>query len=359
MKSKIYSVIFTLLTLSLMFSACGRNRAEQAAAPAAEVSKPTAAAVEVSAPAPTQADPADMTEDSKAAAPEKTQPEPVQETVTEPPKADVFDLSAVPPFAGHPYTPVHNNVPYFMEDEVTAVSFEQYAPLDALGRCGVTAASIGPDLMPTEERGSIGMVKPSGWHTVKYDCVDGKYLYNRCHLIGYQLTGENANTSNLITGTRYLNIEGMLPFENMVADYIKETGNHVMYRSTPVFEGNNLLAAGVLLEGLSVEDAGDGICFCVFAYNVQPGIVLDYTNGDSYSAELQENTDPADEIPQQETEDPSATGREYILNKNTKKFHYPDCPSVKRMKEKNKEYYTGSREDLIAQGYDPCKNCNP
>ena len=170
--------------------------------------------------------------------------------------------------------------PDFSENEITSVSYEYYSELDALGRCGVCIASVGQDIMPTEKRGSIGQVKPTGWHTVKYDFVDGKYLYNRCHLIGFQLTGENANKRNLITGTRYLNVEGMLPFENMVADYVKETGNHVMYRVTPIFVGDELLARGVHIEAESVEDGGDGIMFNVFCYNVQPGVVLDYATGE-------------------------------------------------------------------------------
>ncbi len=191
-----------------------------------------------------------------------------------------FDFSALPPYSGEPYISVCGGDPDFSEDEITSVSFEYYSELDALGRCGVCIASVGQDIMPTEKRGSIGQVKPTGWHTVKYDFVDGKYLYNRCHLIGFQMTGENANKRNLITGTRYLNVEGMLPFENMVADYVKETGNHVMYRVTPIFVGDELLARGVHIEAESVEDGGDGIMFNVFCYNVQPGVVLDYATGE-------------------------------------------------------------------------------
>ena len=191
-----------------------------------------------------------------------------------------FDFSALPQYSGEPYISVCGGDPDFSEDEITSVSYEYYSELDALGRCGVCIASVGQDIMPTEKRGSIGQVKPTGWHTVKYDFVDGKYLYNRCHLIGFQLTGENANKRNLITGTRYLNVEGMLPFENMVADYVKETGNHVMYRVTPIFVGDELLARGVHIEAESVEDGGDGIMFNVFCYNVQPGVVLDYATGE-------------------------------------------------------------------------------
>ncbi len=193
-----------------------------------------------------------------------------------------FSLSDIPEYDDSPYAVVNDNVPYFTESDLTTTSYEYYSELDSLGRCGVTIACVGTDLMPTEKRGSISKIKPSGWHTVKYDCVDGKYLYNRCHLIGYQLTGENANKQNLITGTRYMNTEGMLPFENMVADYVKETENHVLYRVTPIFEGSNPLASGVEMEAWSVEDEGESICFNVYVYNVQPEIAIDYTTGESY-----------------------------------------------------------------------------
>lgn len=284
--------------------------------------------------------------------------------------ASSFSLSDVPPYSGKAYISVNGNVPYFTAAELTTTSFETYSDLDTLGRCGVTYACIGQDLMPTKERGSIGMVKPTGWHTVRYDdLVDGKYLYNRCHLIGYQLTGENANTQNLITGTRYLNIEGMLPFENMVADYIQETNNHVLYRVTPIFEGNNLLANGVLMEGYSVEDKGAGVSYCVFAYNVQPGIEIDYATGESKladSAQQEEQktaTVTPTPSPEPEKQEP-ATGSEasqadYILNTNTKKFHYPTCSSVNDMKEKNKQEFFGTRDETIALGYSPCGRCKP
>lgn len=193
----------------------------------------------------------------------------------------ISDLEDIPAYSGQPYVVVNDNEPYFDRDDFTKKSFESYSPLDALGRCGVAYANIGEDLMPTEERGSIGMIKPSGWQTVKYDFIDGKYLYNRCHLIGYQLSGENANERNLITGTRYMNTQGMLPFENEVAEYVKDTGNHVLYRVTPIFEGNNLVADGVLMEAMSVEDRGLDIEFNVFVYNVQPNVKIDYKTGKS------------------------------------------------------------------------------
>lgn len=187
----------------------------------------------------------------------------------------------VPEFSGEAYVVINKNQPEFTQSDHTVVAYEYYSPLDLLGRCGYGMGCLGQELMPTEDRGAIGMIKPSGWHTVKYDFVDGKYLYNRCHLIGFQLAGENANEQNLITGTRYMNTEGMLPFENMVADYITETGNHVLYRVTPVYDGENLLARGVQIEALSMEDNGKGICFNVYCYNAQPGVTINYATGDS------------------------------------------------------------------------------
>ena len=287
-----------------------------------------------------------------------------------------FSLREIPAYSGTPYTEVNGNQPYFTEEELTTQSFETYSELDSLGRCGVAYANVGQDLMPTEPRGEIGAVKPTGWHLVKYDNVDGKYLYNRCHLIAYMLAAENANPQNLITGTRYLNVQGMLPFETKVCDYVKNTGNHVLYRVTPIFDGDNLLADGVLMEAYSVEDAGEGISFCVFAYNVQPGIGIDYATGDNWAegsgtyqstvASVAEETP----VPQPETDTAvqitpessvSQESREttYVLNTNTKKFHYPTCSSVDDMKEKNKQIYTGSRDEVINMGYVPCKRCNP
>lgn len=251
------------------------------------------------------------------------------------------------PIVNEAYTVLNDNVPQFDESEITTVAFEYYSELDALGRCGTAFACIGEEIMPTEERGSIGQVKPSGWQLAKYDIVDGKYLYNRCHLIGYQLTGENANERNLITGTRYLNTEGMLPFENMVAEYVKETKNHVMYRVTPLFEGDNLLATGVQMEAYSVEDNGKGISFNVFVDNVQPGIVINYLDGTNRL-----ETDNSAEVEQ-------GIKNDYVLNKNSMKFHQIDCSSVKDIKPKNKEDYSGTREWLISNGYSPCGACNP
>ncbi|MEE0840195.1 MAG: DNA/RNA non-specific endonuclease [Acutalibacteraceae bacterium] len=260
-----------------------------------------------------------------------------------------FSISDIPEFDGETaYIVINNNIPSFEQSELVSESYEQYAPLDALERCGVAMACIGKDIMPTEERGNIGQVKPSGWHTVKYDNVDGKYLYNRCHLIGYQLTGENANEQNLITGTRYLNIEGMLPFENMIADYVKETDNHVIYRVTPIFENDNLLASGVQMEAFSVEDDGEGICFNVYAYNAQPDILIDYKTGESSynnSSSVINNSSNSDTA--------------YILNTNSKKIHLPSCKYANDIKPENRKSSAEAIDKLISMGYSSCKNCNP
>lgn len=261
-------------------------------------------------------------------------------------------LQEIPAYSGSPYVELNGNEPDFSQEELVSESFESYSPLDSLGRCGVAYACIGKDLMPTEERENISQVRPSGWQTAEYDFVDGGYLYNRCHLIGFQLTGENANEENLITGTRYMNVEGMLPFENLTADYIKETGNHVLYRVTPVFEGENLVAGGVVMEAMSVEDEGEGVCFSVYVYNVQPGVEIDYATGESWESG-QEASQAEDSQASQEEE------QQYILNTNSRKFHLPNCPSVDAMSEKNKEEYFGTREELIAEGYEPCGSCQP
>ena len=274
-----------------------------------------------------------------------------------------ISLADIPDYAVDPYVVVNNNQPDFAESDMTTNSFETYSDLDALGRCGIAYANIGQDLMPTEERGNISDVKPSGWQSVEYEGIDGGYLYNRCHLIGFQLTAENANEKNLITGTRYLNVEGMLPFENMVADYIQETGNHVLYRVTPLFEGDNLVASGVQMEAKSVEDNGAGILFNVFCYNVQPGITIDYATGNSQLTGDASGTGAEPQTGTSGTGGSDGTQQEnestYILNTNTMKFHRPDCSSVSQMSESNKGEFTGTRDELIAQGSEPCKNCNP
>ena len=378
------SYFLTLLLCLCMLVGCGSGAATQVMLKAED--SETESYVETVQTESAENDPGDETEIQTAAETEiqaaaQVQSDDSKQKVVHTGTASAFNAADVPAYSGEPYTAVNNNEPYFTSDNLTTQAFENYSELDALGRCGVAYANVCLETMPTEKRGSISEVKPTGWHSVKYDNVDGKSLYNRCHLIGYQLTAENANQQNLITGTRYLNVDGMLPFENMVADYVKETDNHVLYRVTPIFTGDNLVADGVLMEGYSVEDEGDGICFCVYAYNVQPGITIDYATGDSWLSSEKGNSDSssggnsavsqsaADKSGTQqaavqtesvkETSAPVSTGTEYILNTNTKKFHYPSCSSVKQMKASNKKEYTGSRDDLIAQGYDPCKKCNP
>ena len=308
-----------------------------------------------------------------------------------------FDLEMVPAYSGEAYADINDDIPFFTEDELTAEPFHEYWPLDEFGRCTGAVACIGPELLPTEVRGNQSAATPAGWHSVKYDGIDGGYLYNRCHLIGYQLTGQTVNENNLITGTRYMNLEGMLPFENSVRMYVEGTGNHVLYRVRPYYRGGNLLAEGVLMEAKSIEDPL--VQFCAFCYNVQPGIEIDYATGESFALEaaageeaageetsgaavrgeaVSEDTAPDGgeilaivgdpglgdrESPARSVEDETSAEEPaeitYILNTNTKRFHYPYCSSVKDMKDKNKKETTMSREEIISQGYTPCKRCKP
>ena len=286
-------------------------------------------------------------------------PTPSASSSTENTEADLALLK----YSGKPYAVVNGGIPSF--SQTGTASWERYGELDRLGRCTAAEACIGMDIMPALTRGPIGQIKPTGWHTAKYDFVDGKYLYNRCHLIGFQLTGENANERNLITGTRYLNTKGMLPFENMVADYIKDTGNHVMYRCTPVFAGNELVARGVHLEAYSVEDKGDGICFNVFIFNVQPGVKIDYLTGES--SLKNESTAPtptqrpssAPKPTPKPSPSSTAQAQSYVLNTKTKVFHYASCRHVSSIKDANRKNFTGSRGALIKDGFKPCGSCHP
>lgn len=255
-----------------------------------------------------------------------------------------FSLNSIPEYSGQPYVVLNDNQPGFTEEDYRTDSFEWYGDLDSLGRCTLTFANVGTDLMPEEKRGSISHVKPTGWHTTSYDNVDGKSLYNRCHLIGWQLTGENANKKNLITGTRYLNVEGMLPFENMIADYVKETNNHVLYRVTPVFSGDNLVADGVEMEAWSVEDEGEGICFHVFAYNVQPGIEIDYATGESWITE---------EAPKEKN--PETTAAEIRGNASSKIYHCPGQDGYEKMAESKSLVIFYSEEEAVRAGYRKAK----
>lgn len=299
----------------------------------------------------------------------------------------VIGLDEIPDFSGDAYVEINGNKPFFKDNEITDIVFESYSELDALGRCGVAFACLGIELMPTEERGEIASVTPTGWeygglsNNNTYDFVPDGYVYNRCHLIGFQLAGENDNENNLITGTRYMNIEGMLPYENLVADYIESSRNHVMYRVTPMYNGLDYVARGVLMEGYSVEDNGRGITFCIYAYNVQPGVTIDYFTG--------VNVASGEKLPQISDENDNrneggsnqgggnSSGNEssgengdggndndgmtynYVLNTNSKKFHLATSSCVDRISDKNRENYSGTREDLIADGYSPCGICNP
>ena len=353
---------------SVIFEVSSGDQAEKSAVSKAEGQDQEEAALQ------------EQTKDSEKAAPDMT--------------IQTLSVGEIPAYSGEAAIEVNQNVPGFTKEDYTTEAFEQYSPLDELGRCHAAYACVGEEIMPTVERGAIGMVKPSGWHTVKYDFVDGKYLYNRCHLIAYMLSGENANTENLITGTRYLNTEGMLPYENQVADYVHNIGNHVLYRVTPLYEGDNLVASGVEIEASSVEDRGKSLSFHVYCYNVQPGITIDYATGDSTLAEddqtenvrgiaselevfaadaLEETKAAAGDqslenvvtaAVQEETSAEQDGGnakeeRDYVLNKNTKKFHYPWCSSADDIKKKNRKDFTGTREEVISQGYVPCKRCNP
>lgn len=289
------------------------------------------------------------------------------------------DGFVIPVYNGDELVPINNNVPDFTEEEIGTEEFYEFSEMDELGRAGRAWGCIGPSMLATGERGSIGMIRPSGWHTVKYDFVDGLYLYNRCHLIAYSLCGVNADERNLITGTRYLNVEGMLCIENRVYWYVKDTGNHVCYRVTPRYIGSDLLAVGVQMEAYSVEDHGKKLSLNMFCFNVQPGVLIDYKTGDNrldpnYETSRStltdsdsETRDPAS-ITQLEEEDTNSKENEpyipdekvtYIINMNTGRFHLPGCQSVQDMKDKNRKEFFGTREELMEEGYKPCGRCNP
>ncbi len=256
-----------------------------------------------------------------------------------------FSISDIPEYSGEPYVVINENQPNFAAEDMTSESFETYSELDALGRCQVAYANVGQDLMPTEKRGNISQVKPTGWHTVKYDIVEGKHLYNRCHLIGYQLTAENANERNLVTGTRYMNVDGMLPFENIVADYVKETNSHVLYRVTPIFEGNDLVVKGVQMEGYSVEDKGESVCFNVFVYNVQPGVSIDYATGDSKLDSSDNNSETKAEEAQIEIRG----------NSKSKIYHCPGQAAYEEMADSKNLVIFHSEKEAIDAGYRKAK----
>ena len=297
-------------------------------------------------------DPADKTTEKPTDAPENNEGE-GNDTARDP----ICDLLGIPYFSGNPWTPINDNKPAFTEEEITTEGYEFYSELDNLGRCGYVMACVGTEMMPTEDRGDIGSIKPTGWVQKQYDgnLVSGGNLYNRCHLIGFQLTGENANKKNLITGTRYMNWDGMVEFENMIADYVKETGNHVMYRVTPMFYENELVARGVHMEAYSVEDNGEGISFNVYAYNVQPGITIDYATGESWLSGEEGGNAGNEETPDNNS---GEEGPKYILNTSKMKVHIPTCSSVSAMSDSNKKEYNGELADILSQGYAKCGACN-
>lgn len=283
------------------------------------------------------------------------------------------------------YVEIDGNTPSFAADDATTDAFQSFSQLDWLGRCGAAYACLGPETLPTDVRGDISEVHPTGWVQNFYGFIDGESLYNRSHLIAHCLSGQNANERNLITGTRHLNADVMEPIEAMVLDYIEQTGNHVLYRVTPVFEGDELVARGVQIEALSMEDGGQGVSLNVFLRNIQPGVAIDYATGDNWadeaatadswstsaatsnlSASASAGTAPLAPISAAATTsqaDDTSTDTPatvtYVVNKNTGKFHYPSCSSVSKIKAKNRMDTDQTRDELIAQGYAPCKNCNP
>lgn len=296
---------------------------------------------------------------------------PVTKKTTTVQASTASDLTQIPAYSGSAYVALNDNKPNFTDSDLTTKSYEHYSDLDSLGRCGVAMACVGKDTMPKsgEQRGSISSVTPTGWHNARYEFVDGKMVYNRCHLIAHQLTDENANEKNLITGTRSLNIDGMLPFENMVADYVKETGNHVIYRVTPIFQGSELVARGVQMEGESVEDKGEGVLFNVYCYNVEPGVTIDYATGYTQADGTKGSTGSSNNTSSgsststtsssTNTSSQDDTVQTYVLNTNNHKFHKPDCTAVSHMADKNKQTVNAKRSDLISQGYTACGICKP
>ena len=278
------------------------------------------------------------------------------------PGPEELDLATLPAYAGEPWAVLNDDRPTFTAEELAFSGEPVFSPLDELERRGLALALVGPETLPTAERGPIGQIKPPGWHTVRYDHIEGKYLYNRCHLIGYQLSGVNEEPLNLITGTRYLNVSAMLPLENLVAQYVRETGNHVLYRATPLYEGDDLLCDRLLLEARSVEDGGEGLSLCRCLYNVQPGVVIDYATGESRLEEGFSVESPTPAVTETPVEAPAEEVPEdvtYILNTRSGRFHLPDCPGAANISEKNRQNSTDTREELLSQGYTPCGTCKP
>ena len=282
------------------------------------------------------------------------------------PSTSAFSLADVPAYTGSASCTVNADAPYFTADDMdyaaSNLGFEEYFEQDQLARCTGARACVGAETMPAdgEERGGIGQVKPAGWHTATYGFVDGRYLYNRCHLIAWCLAAENANLNNLITGTRYMNVEGMLPYETQVAKYVERTGNHVLYRSTPVYEDDEqLLCKGVLIEAESVEDSGASLSLCRFCYNVQPGVIIDYYDGSSQVDPAGEQPDGSDADEAEASSAGDEQVRAYVLNTKTEKFHEPGCSAVSKMSPGNRQDVEETRSEVVSQGYEPCGICKP
>ena len=353
------TLLFVLALTSGMLWGCSTGEET-----APETSAPIEQEQTEETPSPDESTEADEPEAKPEPKPE-AEPAPAEKPKPKPrTSAQKFTADDIPAYSGNYYVPVNDNIPFFSKKDLVVRDLESYSKLDSLGRCGVAISCIGTETMPTEERKSIGDVRPSGWVMKKYDFVDGKYLYNRCHLIGFQLAGENANDRNLITGTRSFNVQGMLPFENMVADYVDQTGAHVLYRVTPIFKGDELVARGVLMEARSIEDSGAGVCFNVFVYNVEPGVVINYATGDNHadkkhSSATNSSSSSSSNNTQSNNSSQQSPKVTYVLNTNSHKFHYPECSSVDSMSEKNKKEVKDTREHIIAQGYEPCGRCNP
>ncbi len=337
-KAATWTTIALALSLALFLCACNFTNPFTPAAPQKQEQSESASSQETP-------QPQDATQEAEEPSTENPRSgDGSVEKVASPPVTS----ADMPAYTGSPFDVVNGNNTFFTEEDRVLDPLESYSPLDSLGRCGSAFALIGPETLPTMERGSIAEIKPVGWQNNLYDFIDGGYLYNRCHLVGYQLTSENANANNLITGTRYLNVQGMEPFEFLVRNYVTDTQNHVLYRATPLFTGNNLVADGVLIEAESIEDSGEGISFCVWCFNVQPGVIIDYATGANESDGTVTTESTID-----------VTQFDYIININSGKFHYPNCESVATISEKNMRGYNGTREELIDLGFEPCGSCKP
>lgn len=348
---KLNKILAILLSLSILlsFAGCDTSSFEYDSSIDSSISSETTN--DTSDIVSSQEDKATKEQPSQSESSSLTQ-KPTDNSTTEQKPTKPVEILQVPAYSGSPYIVINNNQPSFSSSELTTKGYEKYSSLDSLGRCGVAIASCGQEIMPgaDEERGSISSVKPTGWIQKSYSGISGGYLWNRCHLIGWQLSAENANRENLITGTRYMNINGMLPFENMVADYIRETGNHVAYRITPIFEGKNLVCSGVQMEAYSIEDDGDAICFNVYCYNVQPGITINYATGDSSGPSSSTTTSSSTPSTEQNNNTAGSGDMVWIPSSGSKYHSRSSCSNMKNPTQVTKQ-------EAENQGYEPCKKC--